>query len=80
MIFRVGHSTISKVVHSTCIAIKNILTPTCLPALTKERLSAAAHGFERRTHYPHIVGAIDGKLNDTPLSYYLNIKIILVFF
>ena len=61
MLFRVGRSTIPKIVNATCIALKTILAPSCLPALSKERLASIADGFERRTTYPHIVGAIDGK-------------------
>lgn len=58
--FRAGKTTIGKVVHSTCHAIKDVLQPICLPALTKNRLNKFAEGFEKRTSYPHIIGAIDG--------------------
>ena len=61
MLFRVGRSTIPEIVKTTCIALKTRLAPSCLPALTKERLAVIAIGFEKRTRYPHIVGAIDGK-------------------
>lgn len=59
--FRVGRSTVAEVVYSTCKVIQKILQPSCLPALTKNRLLATADGFKRRTSYPHILGAIDGK-------------------
>ena len=61
MLFRVGKSTIPKIVQFKCIALKKILAPSCLPALTKDSLEIIAHEFEKRTSYPHIVGAIDGK-------------------
>lgn len=60
MTFRVGRSTIPKIVHSTCRAIHEALKERCLPELTKGRLEGIAEGFKSRTTYPHIIGAIDG--------------------
>lgn len=59
--YRMGISTISKIVNNTCDAIWNILRRESLPKLTKKTLKNIAVGFERKAQFPHCTGAVGGK-------------------
>lgn len=60
--FHVGLTTIHKIIHETCAAIWDTLSPIYLksPSTEGEWLNIAA-GFEERWNFPHCIGAIDGK-------------------
>lgn len=60
--FHVGLTTVHKIIHETCQAIWNTLSPTYLksPSTTEEWLTIAT-GFNGRWNFPHCLGAIDGK-------------------
>ena len=60
--YRVGHSTVSGIIESTCDSLWNILMPQYLqrPTTTME-WKRVSEGFEQIWNFPHCVGAIDGK-------------------
>ncbi len=62
MQFRVGTSTISRLVPEVCDVIWDVMNEEWLklPSTVAEWKSAAAD-FESKHHHPHCVGAIDGK-------------------
>ncbi|KAM3930996.1 uncharacterized protein RB166_004486 [Leptodactylus fuscus] len=59
--FRVGKSTISRVVKSTCHLIWQHLQPIVMPSLTQEIWLQAAAGFQSVANFPNCIGAVDGK-------------------
>jgi len=59
--YRNGISTASKTVREVCLSIWSIMRPECIPKLTKEQCTLTALEFERRAHFPHCLGAVDGK-------------------
>lgn len=59
--YRMGVSTISKIVNEVCEVIWILLNEECLPPLTQERFKSIALGFETKTQFPHCIGAVDGK-------------------
>ncbi|XP_040069116.1 putative nuclease HARBI1 [Ixodes scapularis] len=60
--FRVGHSTVNGIIHSTCAAIYDVLKGDMLVAPNCEQawLDLAQH-FNNRWQFPNCVGGIDGK-------------------
>lgn len=65
--FQVGHTTVHKIVHETCQAICEILSPEYLKNIsTKEEWLQIAEGFQLTCNFPHCVGAVAGK--------YLNVQ------
>lgn len=75
--FRLGVSTISNTVREVCHAIWGNLRAECFLLLTKEKWENIALDFERRTNFPHCLGAVDGKHVEiiNPLgSMYFNYK------
>lgn len=61
--YRIGASTIYKVIHETCECIWNTLSPLCLaaPSVEKESWNEIAEHFYNRWNMPNCVGSIDGK-------------------
>lgn len=59
--FRVGNSTVAKIVNETCDIIWNKLQPMVLPAPTTEQWEAISSDFLNMWQFPNCVGAIDGK-------------------
>ncbi|XP_072002186.1 uncharacterized protein [Engystomops pustulosus] len=59
--FRVGKSTISGIVKSTCHVIWQYLQPIAMPSVTQETWLKAAAGFHAVTSFPNCIGAIDSK-------------------
>lgn len=60
--FQVGHTTVHKIVHETCQAICEILSPEYLRSpSTKEEWLQIAEGFQLTCNFPHCVGALAGK-------------------
>lgn len=59
--FRLGRSTISKIVKEVCREICNILQPKYLPKPTLEMWNRAEEGFAELWGFPNCIGSIDGK-------------------
>ncbi|XP_069801031.1 uncharacterized protein [Dendropsophus ebraccatus] len=59
--FRMGKSTISKIIHHTCKELWNILQPIHLPHPDPAIWKDIAEGFFNATQFPNCVGALDGK-------------------
>ena len=59
--YRIGHSTIGKIVRRVCRAIWETLKEESFPELTEERWKEIAEGFQIRSQFPNCLGAIDGK-------------------
>ena len=60
--YRVGKSTISKIIYETCAAIWEVLLPKVLtPPSNHAQWQSVASEFERLWNFPLCVGAIDGK-------------------
>ena len=60
--YRVGHSTVSGIIDSTCDALWNVLLPQyMLRPTTPSEWKRVSQGFEQIWNFPHCVGAIDGK-------------------
>ncbi|KAJ8938701.1 hypothetical protein NQ318_007989 [Aromia moschata] len=59
--YRLGRSTVSKIVNETTEVIWNILSPLVLPEPTLNKNKQIARRFGERWNFPHVIGAIDGK-------------------
>lgn len=60
--FRLGYSTVIKIVHETCESIRHTLFEMYMPKLTSRNFYEISQNYQKRTSYPHIVGAIDGNI------------------
>lgn len=60
--FRLGRSTVSKIIHETCSALWEALSPTvlALPNSVDDWMKISL-GFENMWNLPHCLGALDGK-------------------
>nr|CAI5859292.1 unnamed protein product [Callosobruchus analis] len=60
--FHIGHTTVHQIIHDTCQAIWDHLSPQYLttPAREEEWLQIA-HKYEEKWNFPHCLGALDGK-------------------
>lgn len=75
--YRLEDRTVSKIVKDTSTAIWNAMQPLYLPQRT--RVTWIASDFKSRWHFPHCLGAVDGKHiliknPNKPESSYLNYK------
>lgn len=59
--FRVGRSTIPKILDETLAAIYEVLQNRVLMEPNRESFRNIAKGFWERWNFPNCVGAIDGK-------------------
>ncbi|XP_069813378.1 uncharacterized protein [Dendropsophus ebraccatus] len=59
--FRVGLTTISRIVKCTCVVIWQKLQPMVMPSPTEETWRQVAAGFQTVANFPHCLGAVDGK-------------------
>lgn len=59
--FRVGHSTVSKIILETCVAIWNTLQPIYLQDPNEINWLNVSDNFYQKWNFPHTLGAIDGK-------------------
>ncbi|XP_069588388.1 uncharacterized protein [Ranitomeya imitator] len=59
--FRVGKSTISKIVRRTCDVIWQKLQPIVMPSPIEETWRQVAAGFHTVANFPNCIGAVDGK-------------------
>lgn len=59
--YRLGIATISNIVKETCNNIWAAFRREYIPKPTKEKWLIIAREFEQRAHFPHCLGAVDGK-------------------
>jgi hypothetical protein len=61
--YRIGRSTASKIVRTTCMAIWKAMSNRCIPTRTsnEEKWRTIAEGFNTHANFPNCVGAVDGK-------------------
>ncbi|XP_036144740.1 protein ANTAGONIST OF LIKE HETEROCHROMATIN PROTEIN 1-like [Monomorium pharaonis] len=59
--FRIGTSTISKIIFETCDVIWNVLQDKVFPQFNKDLWEHIASKFEEKWNFPHCIGAMDGK-------------------
>ncbi|KAM4053374.1 uncharacterized protein ACNLHF_006064 isoform 2-T2 [Anomaloglossus baeobatrachus] len=59
--FRVGKTTISRIVRCTCGVIWQKLQPIVMPSPTEETWLQVAAGFHDVANFPNCIGAVDGK-------------------
>lgn len=60
-LYRLGLSTVSVILKTTCNAIWETLKYEYLPVPTKINWEQIAENFENKWNFPNCVGAIDGK-------------------
>ncbi|XP_025997085.1 protein ALP1-like isoform X2 [Solenopsis invicta] len=60
-LYRVGKSTVPKIIAETTEALWQTLQPQVLPPPTLQTWIKIAENFENKWHFPNCVGAIDGK-------------------
>ena len=64
--FHLGHSTVCDIIGNTCEAIWETLSSEFVPApKNSDEWRKISDGFSSLWNFPHCVGAIDGKHNDT---------------
>lgn len=61
MLYRIGRSTATCIIHETCEAIWTVLSPKELFQPSEKGWLEIANEFENRWNFPHCIGAIDGK-------------------
>lgn len=59
--FRIGRSTMQKILVEVCQAIVDILISIYMPTLDTDTWQKIAKEFETRWNVPHCLGALDGK-------------------
>ncbi|XP_029667638.1 putative nuclease HARBI1 [Formica exsecta] len=59
--FRIGISTVPKIVSETCEVLWNSLHESVMPPTNKESWLRIADEFKEKWNFPHCIGAIDGK-------------------
>lgn len=59
--YRLGVSTISRIVNETCKVLWEKLQPTFLPHPTRAQWSRIADKFFQKAKFPNCIGAVDGK-------------------
>lgn len=60
-LYRIGKSTVPKIIQETTDAIWIALMPTVLPEPTAETWARVAIDFEEKWNFPNCIGALDGK-------------------
>lgn len=59
--FRMGESTVRKIVYKTCEAIWDQLQPREMPQPSEQMWKETEKNFWQRWNFPNLIGAIDGK-------------------
>nr|CAH7753451.1 unnamed protein product [Callosobruchus chinensis] len=59
--YRMGRSTVAKLIRIVCITIWNILRKECMPELHESMWLNIAEGFRNQANFPNCIGAVDGK-------------------
>ena len=69
--YRLGKSTVTKIISQTCAAIWKVMQPEVMPKPTHADWKRIEEGFRKRWHFPNCIGALDGKhisIKSPPLS------------
>jgi len=59
--YRIGHTTIGKILRKVCGAIWDCLHEESFPKLTEEHWKEIAEGYQKHSQFPNCLGTIDGK-------------------
>lgn len=59
--YRIGHTTVGKILRRICGVIWEVLRAESFPELTEEQWRDIAEGFQNFSQFPNCLGAIDGK-------------------
>lgn len=59
--YLVSLTAISKIISETCQALWEILSSLVLVQCNESDWKAISHDFNKKWHFPHCTGAIDGK-------------------
>ncbi|PNF19561.1 hypothetical protein B7P43_G18008 [Cryptotermes secundus] len=59
--YSVGQPTAGNIVRRVCTVIWDIMKEECIPIPTTEKWYEIVKCFETRAHFPHCIGAVDGK-------------------
>lgn len=59
--YYIDQSTITNIITETCKALWEVLMPIILAKLTYDDWKKIAEDFEVKCHFPHCIGAVDGK-------------------
>lgn len=59
--FRIGITTVGKIVKEVCHSIWLIMRKECIPELSKEKWESIASDFKKHANFPHCLGPVDGK-------------------
>ncbi|XP_063043748.1 uncharacterized protein LOC134438093 [Engraulis encrasicolus] len=59
--FRLGKSTVGKIIVEACEVLWEQLVGNCMPQPTEDLWRGVASGFQKRWNFPNCIGAIDGK-------------------
>lgn len=59
--YYIAQPTISNIIMETCNVLWNILMFIVLKVPTYNDWKSIAENFERKCHFPHCLGAVDGK-------------------
>lgn len=59
--YRLGHTTIGKILRKVCSALWDCLREESFPEFTENSWRKIAEGFEKYSQFPNCLGAIDGK-------------------
>lgn len=59
--FRMGETTVNKIVREVCVAIKNIVMPLYIPKPSKDMWRNIEADFYLKWNFPNCLGAVDGK-------------------
>ncbi|KAJ8891978.1 hypothetical protein PR048_004543 [Dryococelus australis] len=59
--YRIGRSTLCKIVRRVCKAVWTIMHTECIPMFSEERWLENSQGFQNRANFPNCVGALDVK-------------------
>jgi len=74
--YRLGHTTIEKILRKVCNALWDCLREESFPEFTENRWREIAEGFQKYCQFPNCIGAIDGKhVRISGSLYYYNYKI-----
>ncbi|KAJ8896971.1 hypothetical protein PR048_002317 [Dryococelus australis] len=59
--YRIGHTTLCKIVRALCKAVLDTMRKECIPNFTVERWVENSKVFEKHANFPNCLGALDGK-------------------
>ncbi|XP_047103715.1 uncharacterized protein LOC124722624 [Schistocerca piceifrons] len=59
--YKIGYTTLSKIVRKVCKAVREVLREECIPKFTEERCMINAKRLERHADFPKCLGTLDDK-------------------